>query len=91
MFIEIKVCIAVIFFLWMLTRSLYGKSAWLQLTIVVFQIFSVQFLIELLITQYFPEFAGVKWFAGMFFSAVFLLAVAKERYLSSNEQRQEIN
>ncbi|PST93307.1 hypothetical protein C9I86_06380 [Photobacterium sp. NCIMB 13483] len=90
MFIEVKIALAVVFFVWMLTRSLYNKATWLQLTIVGLQIFSVLLLLELSITHYFPEFMEAKWLIGIFFAAVFVIAAAKERYLSKNEQ-QEIN
>ena len=90
MFIELKIALAVIFFVWMLTRSLYKKATWLQLIIVSLQIFSVLLLIELSITHYFPEFLEVKWFISVFFASIFLIAAVKERYLSDSEQ-QEIN
>ena len=60
-----KIGLAVIFFIWMLTRSLYKKATWVQLTIVGLQIFS-----------------------GVFFATVFILAAAKERYLSKSEQQE---
>ncbi|OBU23921.1 hypothetical protein C0Z01_04965 [Photobacterium kishitanii] len=91
MFIEVKLGLAVMFFVWMLTRSLYKKATWLQLAIVGLQIFSVLLLIELSITHYFPEFLEAKWFIGVFFAAVFVIAAAKERYLSNSEKQREIN
>ncbi|KJG57364.1 hypothetical protein UA38_10305 [Photobacterium kishitanii] len=91
MFIEVKLGFAVMFFVWMLTRSLYKKATWLQLTIVGLQIFSVLLLIELSITHYFPEFLKAKWFIGVFFAAVFVIAAAKERYLFNSEKQREIN
>ncbi|PSU26783.1 hypothetical protein CTM97_04730 [Photobacterium phosphoreum] len=88
MFIEMKIGLAVIFFIWMLTRSLYKKATWVQLTIVGLQIFSVLLLIELSITHYFPEFLEAKWLIGVFFATVFILAAAKEHYLSKSEQQE---
>ncbi|MEC6796247.1 MULTISPECIES: hypothetical protein [Photobacterium] len=90
MFIEVKIALAVILFIWMLTRSLCNKATWLQLIIVGLQIFSVLLLLELSITHYFPEFLEAKWLIGVFFTAVFVIAAAKERYLAKYDQH-EIN